>query len=169
MDGKLISKDSDNWLLILLNVKAQQVVQWEDFLGRSMWNFVVLLQEAPSSNLSRVSPLSSWLIFRRNSNKGDNRRTKGSRRTSKVRVSRTCTSQVFFILLEFQVQLEPLGFQRPHVALTEPERSTCLCICVAWSSRTSRTARTSGASRSPRPPPAPTRGADPGAAAQTER
>ncbi|XP_035527244.1 erythroferrone-like [Morone saxatilis] len=39
--------------------------------------------EPLSSDLSRVSPLSSWLIFRRNSNKGDNRRTKGSRRTSK--------------------------------------------------------------------------------------
>ncbi|XP_022622104.1 erythroferrone-like [Seriola dumerili] len=39
--------------------------------------------ESASSDLSRVSPLSSWLIFRRNSNKGDNRRTKGSRRTSK--------------------------------------------------------------------------------------
>ncbi|XP_074484090.1 erythroferrone [Sebastes fasciatus] len=39
--------------------------------------------ETLSSDLSRVSPLSSWLIFRRNSNKGDNRRTKGSRRTSK--------------------------------------------------------------------------------------
>ncbi|XP_034003903.1 erythroferrone [Trematomus bernacchii] len=36
-----------------------------------------------SSDLSRVSPLSSWLIFRRNSNKGDNRRSKASRRTSK--------------------------------------------------------------------------------------
>lgn len=39
--------------------------------------------EPLTSDLSRVSPLSSWLIFRRNSNKGDNRRTKGSRRTSK--------------------------------------------------------------------------------------
>ncbi|XP_041805469.1 erythroferrone [Chelmon rostratus] len=39
--------------------------------------------EPLSSDLSRVSPLSSWLIFRRNSNKGDNRRTKGSRKTSK--------------------------------------------------------------------------------------
>ncbi|KAM4551620.1 erythroferrone [Odontesthes bonariensis] len=39
--------------------------------------------EPTSSDVSRVSPLSSWLIFRRNSNKGDNRRTKGSRRTSK--------------------------------------------------------------------------------------
>uniref|UniRef100_UPI0037E7B12D erythroferrone n=1 Tax=Semicossyphus pulcher TaxID=241346 RepID=UPI0037E7B12D len=39
--------------------------------------------EPPSSDLSRVSPLSSWLIFRRNSNKGDNRRSKGSRRSSK--------------------------------------------------------------------------------------
>ncbi|XP_054870861.1 erythroferrone-like isoform X1 [Amphiprion ocellaris] len=39
--------------------------------------------EPPSSDVSRVSPLSSWLIFRRNSNKGDNRRTKGSKRTSK--------------------------------------------------------------------------------------
>ncbi|XP_068582290.1 erythroferrone [Cebidichthys violaceus] len=39
--------------------------------------------EPLSSDLSRVSPLSSWLIFRRNSNKGDNRRTKGTRRTSK--------------------------------------------------------------------------------------
>lgn len=39
--------------------------------------------EPTSSTMSRVSPLSSWLIFRRNSNKGDNRRTKGSRRTSK--------------------------------------------------------------------------------------
>ncbi|XP_026169569.1 erythroferrone [Mastacembelus armatus] len=38
------------------------------------------IQEPLSSNLS---PLSSWLIFRRNSNKGDNRRTKGSRRVSK--------------------------------------------------------------------------------------
>ncbi|GAA6232804.1 erythroferrone-like [Lates japonicus] len=41
------------------------------------------IPESASSDLSRVSPLSSWLIFRRNSNKGDNRRTKGSRRTSK--------------------------------------------------------------------------------------
>lgn len=39
--------------------------------------------EALSSDPSRVSPLSSWLIFRRNSNKGDNRKTKGTRRTSK--------------------------------------------------------------------------------------
>ncbi|XP_029381375.1 erythroferrone isoform X2 [Echeneis naucrates] len=39
--------------------------------------------ELPSSDVSRVSPLSSWMIFRRNSNKGDNRRTKGSKRTSK--------------------------------------------------------------------------------------
>ncbi|KAM9322887.1 erythroferrone [Pholidichthys leucotaenia] len=39
--------------------------------------------EPTSSDTSRVTPLSSWLIFRRNSNKGDNRRTKGSRRTSK--------------------------------------------------------------------------------------
>ncbi|KAM3604265.1 uncharacterized protein V6R79_008663 [Siganus canaliculatus] len=39
--------------------------------------------EPSSTDLSRVSPLSSWLIFRRNSNKGENRRTKGSRRTSK--------------------------------------------------------------------------------------
>ncbi|XP_054870054.1 erythroferrone-like isoform X1 [Amphiprion ocellaris] len=39
--------------------------------------------EPPSSDVSRVSPLSSWLIFRRNSNKGDNRRSKGSKRTSK--------------------------------------------------------------------------------------
>uniref|UniRef100_A0A8C2YXW6 C1q domain-containing protein n=2 Tax=Cyclopterus lumpus TaxID=8103 RepID=A0A8C2YXW6_CYCLU len=39
--------------------------------------------EPLSSNLSRVSPLSSWLIFRRNSNKGDNRRTKGPRKPSK--------------------------------------------------------------------------------------
>ncbi|XP_036941211.1 erythroferrone isoform X3 [Acanthopagrus latus] len=39
--------------------------------------------EPLSSDLSRVTPLSSWLIFRRNSNKGDNRKTKGSRRTSK--------------------------------------------------------------------------------------
>ncbi|KAL6103692.1 erfe [Pungitius sinensis] len=39
--------------------------------------------EPLTSDLSRVSPLSSWLIFRRNSNKGDNRRTKGTRRTSK--------------------------------------------------------------------------------------
>lgn len=41
------------------------------------------IQELTSSELARVSPLSSWLIFRRNSNKGDNRRTKGPRRTSK--------------------------------------------------------------------------------------
>ncbi|KAM7379877.1 hypothetical protein PAMP_005394 [Pampus punctatissimus] len=41
------------------------------------------IQESESSDLSRMSPLSSWLIFRRNSNKADNRRTKGSRRTSK--------------------------------------------------------------------------------------
>ncbi|XP_068605372.1 erythroferrone [Brachionichthys hirsutus] len=39
--------------------------------------------EPMSSDASRVSPLSSWLIFRSNSNKGDNRRSKGSRRTSK--------------------------------------------------------------------------------------
>ncbi|CAK6979658.1 erythroferrone [Scomber scombrus] len=42
------------------------------------------LLDSMSSDLSRVSPLSSWLIFRRNSNKGDNRKTKGgSKRTSK--------------------------------------------------------------------------------------
>ncbi|KAI4799814.1 hypothetical protein KUCAC02_016643, partial [Chaenocephalus aceratus] len=40
-------------------------------------------RDRESSDLSRVSPLSSWLIFRRNSNKGDNRRSKASRRTSK--------------------------------------------------------------------------------------
>ncbi|KAM6989467.1 erythroferrone [Tautogolabrus adspersus] len=39
--------------------------------------------EPPSSDLSRVSPLSSWLVFRRNSNKGDNRKSKASRKTSK--------------------------------------------------------------------------------------
>ncbi|XP_035988892.1 erythroferrone isoform X1 [Fundulus heteroclitus] len=39
--------------------------------------------EPASSNGSRVSPRSSWLLFRRNSNKGENRRTKASRRTSK--------------------------------------------------------------------------------------
>ncbi|KAK2822975.1 hypothetical protein Q5P01_023040 [Channa striata] len=39
--------------------------------------------EPMSTDPSRMSPLSSWLIFRRNSNKGDNRKTKGSRRTSK--------------------------------------------------------------------------------------
>lgn len=39
--------------------------------------------DSVSTDLSRVSPLSSWLIFRRNSNKGENRKTKGSRRTSK--------------------------------------------------------------------------------------
>ncbi|XP_030259009.1 erythroferrone isoform X2 [Sparus aurata] len=50
--------------------------------------------EPPSSDLSRVTPLSSWLIFRRNSNKGDNRKTKGSRRTSKVRLTRTSILQV---------------------------------------------------------------------------
>lgn len=55
---------------------------------------VVVLQELPSSDLSRVSPLSSWLIFRRNSNKGENRRTKGTRRTSKVRPSSSCILQI---------------------------------------------------------------------------
>ncbi|XP_036941209.1 erythroferrone isoform X1 [Acanthopagrus latus] len=49
--------------------------------------------EPLSSDLSRVTPLSSWLIFRRNSNKGDNRKTKGSRRTSKVRLTRTSILQ----------------------------------------------------------------------------
>ena len=53
---------------------------------RQTWTSVVsILQDPTSSDVSRVSPLSSWLIFRRNSNKGDNRRTKGSKRTSKVR------------------------------------------------------------------------------------
>ncbi|KAL3989190.1 hypothetical protein ACER0C_013508 [Sarotherodon galilaeus] len=41
------------------------------------------LQELTSSEPGRVSPHSSWLIFRRNSNRGDNRRSKGPRRTSK--------------------------------------------------------------------------------------
>lgn len=44
-----------------------------------------------------------------------------------------------------------------------------LCVFAAWSSRTSRTSRTSGAPGPPRPPPASAAGADPGAAAQTER
>lgn len=39
--------------------------------------------EILESDPSRVSPLSSWLMLRRNSNKGDHRRTKGPRRTSK--------------------------------------------------------------------------------------
>ncbi|KAM4604811.1 erythroferrone [Polymixia lowei] len=39
--------------------------------------------ETMSSELSRVSPHSSWLVFRRNSNKGENRRTKPSKRPSK--------------------------------------------------------------------------------------
>lgn len=55
---------------------------------------VCVVQEPLSSDLSRVTPLSSWLIFRRNSNKGDNRKTKGSRRTSKVRLTRTSILQV---------------------------------------------------------------------------
>ncbi|KAM3865633.1 erythroferrone [Diretmus argenteus] len=41
------------------------------------------IPETVSPELSRVSPQSSWLVFRRNSNKGENRRTKPSRRTSK--------------------------------------------------------------------------------------
>ncbi|XP_034721697.1 erythroferrone-like [Etheostoma cragini] len=41
------------------------------------------MPELMSSEVSRVSPFSSWMIFRRNSNKGDNRRTKGSRKISK--------------------------------------------------------------------------------------
>ncbi|XP_075878253.1 erythroferrone [Nelusetta ayraudi] len=51
--------------------ESAELLEHDDFL------------EAPSPDLSQVSPLSSWLIFRRNSNKGDNRRTKGSRKTSK--------------------------------------------------------------------------------------
>lgn len=39
--------------------------------------------EHVSSERSRLSPLSSWLIFRKNSNKGDNRRGKGPKRASK--------------------------------------------------------------------------------------
>ncbi|XP_040028385.1 adipolin [Gasterosteus aculeatus] len=42
-----------------------------------------VLEEEILEPLASVSPLSSWLIFRRNSNKGDNRRSKGTRRTSK--------------------------------------------------------------------------------------
>ncbi|XP_005946446.2 erythroferrone [Haplochromis burtoni] len=41
------------------------------------------LQDLTSSESGRVSPHSSWLFFRRNSNRGDNRRSKGPRRTSK--------------------------------------------------------------------------------------
>ncbi|XP_028283430.1 erythroferrone [Parambassis ranga] len=41
------------------------------------------IPEVAPSDMSRVSPLRSWLIFRQNSNKADNRKTKGSRRTSK--------------------------------------------------------------------------------------
>ncbi|XP_068427550.1 erythroferrone [Clinocottus analis] len=43
----------------------------------------VSTEELLSSGRSRVSPLSSWIVFRRNSNKGDNRRTRGPRRPSK--------------------------------------------------------------------------------------
>ncbi|XP_034039644.1 erythroferrone [Thalassophryne amazonica] len=39
--------------------------------------------EPSSSEASRLSPLDSWLVFIRNSNKGDNRKTKASRKTSK--------------------------------------------------------------------------------------
>ncbi|XP_071755034.1 adipolin [Centroberyx gerrardi] len=41
------------------------------------------IPELLSSERSRLSPHSSWLVFRRNSNKGDNRRTKPSKRNSK--------------------------------------------------------------------------------------
>ncbi|XP_029931020.1 erythroferrone [Myripristis murdjan] len=41
------------------------------------------MPELVSSELSRVSPHNSWLVFRRNSNKGENRRSKASRRASK--------------------------------------------------------------------------------------
>ncbi|MED6269874.1 hypothetical protein CHARACLAT_004102 [Characodon lateralis] len=55
------------------NAESQEIQEEEE---EEMW-------EPTSSNGSRVSPRSSWLIFRRNSNKGENRRTKGSRRISK--------------------------------------------------------------------------------------
>ncbi|XP_070775280.1 erythroferrone [Enoplosus armatus] len=56
--------------------ESQEILEEEEAVSTE-------ILEPLSSDLSRVSPLSSWLIFRRNSNKGDNRRTKGSRRTSK--------------------------------------------------------------------------------------
>ncbi|XP_036072212.1 erythroferrone isoform X2 [Oryzias melastigma] len=45
--------------------------------------FSAEMLETSSSEVSRLSPLNSWLLFRKNSNKGENRRTKGPKRTSK--------------------------------------------------------------------------------------
>ncbi|XP_038575108.1 erythroferrone [Micropterus salmoides] len=56
--------------------ESQEILEEEEGISAE-------IQEPLSSDLSRVTPFKSWSIFRRNSNKGDNRRTKGSRRTSK--------------------------------------------------------------------------------------
>uniref|UniRef100_A0A8C7X802 Adipolin n=1 Tax=Oryzias sinensis TaxID=183150 RepID=A0A8C7X802_9TELE len=45
--------------------------------------FSAEMLETSSSEVSRLSPLNSWLLFRKNSNKGENRRTKGPKRASK--------------------------------------------------------------------------------------
>ncbi|KAE8290430.1 Erythroferrone Complement C1q tumor necrosis factor-related protein 15 Myonectin Precursor [Larimichthys crocea] len=69
--------------------------------------------EPLSSDLSRVSPLSSWLIFRRNSNKGDNRRTKGTSRTSRTsgasRPPRPLLPQQQELIQELQIKLRDMA------------------------------------------------------------
>ncbi|XP_074543976.1 erythroferrone [Halichoeres trimaculatus] len=72
-------------MVVVVKVEAEimEELESEESLELLEEDVSTEILEPPSSDLSRVSPLSSWLIFRRNSNKGDNRRTKGTKRTSK--------------------------------------------------------------------------------------
>ncbi|XP_056149384.1 erythroferrone [Lampris incognitus] len=69
-------------LLLVVGASAADSEESQEIL----WEFNMASTEMPetvSSELPRVSPQSSWFIFRRNSNKGDNRRSKSSKRGSK--------------------------------------------------------------------------------------
>ncbi|XP_068197635.1 erythroferrone [Antennarius striatus] len=74
-------------MMMMMMVVVEEAAAVEEVLSEEMLEedeaVSTEVLESMSSDASRVSPLSSWLIFRSNSNKGDNRRTKGSRRTSK--------------------------------------------------------------------------------------
>ncbi|XP_060890285.1 erythroferrone isoform X2 [Labrus mixtus] len=70
-------------MMVVMKVEAASLEELESEESLELLEEDEDEEEPPSSDLSRVSPLSSWIIFRRNSNKGDNQRGKVRRRMSK--------------------------------------------------------------------------------------
>ncbi|CAJ1073160.1 erythroferrone isoform X2 [Xyrichtys novacula] len=72
-------------MVVVMKVEAESFEELESDESLEMLDDDISTEnpEPPSSDMSQLSPFNSWLIFRRNSNKGDNRKTKTSRRISK--------------------------------------------------------------------------------------